>query len=102
MNHPYLASVPSEWLQRLVDVPQTEEARTEALTLMNIKLNLVTPRNGEPVIAAIPLRVPGPLRFKLAPASELRGLMTISAGLLPRATTREASGQRGEVVHESR
>ena len=53
MNHPYPASVPSEWLQRLVDVPQTEEARTEALTLMNIKLNLVTPRNGEPVIAAI-------------------------------------------------
>lgn len=36
-----------------IDVPQTEEARTEALTLMNIKLNLVTPRNGEPVIAAI-------------------------------------------------
>lgn len=36
-----------------LDVPQTEEARTEALTLMSIKLNLVTPRNGEPVIAAI-------------------------------------------------
>ncbi|KLO17495.1 beta and beta-prime subunits of DNA dependent RNA-polymerase [Schizopora paradoxa] len=34
-------------------VPQTEEARTEALELMNIKLNLITPRNGEPVIAAI-------------------------------------------------
>ncbi|KAL5530725.1 RPO31 [Sanghuangporus sanghuang] len=36
-----------------IHIPQTEEARTEALTLMNIKLNLVTPRNGEPVIAAI-------------------------------------------------
>jgi DNA-directed RNA polymerase III subunit RPC1 len=36
-----------------LDVPQTEEARTEALELMNVKLNLVTPRNGEPVIAAI-------------------------------------------------
>lgn len=35
------------------DVPQTEEARTEALELMNVKHNLVTPRNGEPVIAAI-------------------------------------------------
>ena len=35
------------------DVPQTEEARTEALELMNVKRNLVTPRNGEPVIAAI-------------------------------------------------
>ena len=35
------------------DVPQTEEARTEALELMSVKNNLVTPRNGEPVIAAI-------------------------------------------------
>ncbi|SHO79390.1 RNA polymerase III largest subunit C160 [Malassezia sympodialis ATCC 42132] len=34
-------------------VPQTEEARTEALTLMGVKHNLVTPRNGEPIIAAI-------------------------------------------------
>ncbi|EIM85461.1 beta and beta-prime subunits of DNA dependent RNA-polymerase [Stereum hirsutum FP-91666 SS1] len=34
-------------------VPQTEEARTEALELMNVKHNMVTPRNGEPVIAAI-------------------------------------------------
>ncbi|EEB09711.1 DNA-directed RNA polymerase III complex large subunit Rpc1 [Schizosaccharomyces japonicus yFS275] len=33
-------------------VPQTEEARTEALELMGIKNNLVTPRNGEPIIAA--------------------------------------------------
>jgi DNA-directed RNA polymerase III subunit RPC1 len=37
----------------LSDVPQTEEARTEALELMSVKHNLVTPRNGEPVIAAI-------------------------------------------------
>lgn len=35
------------------DVPQTEEARTEALTLMSVSENLVTPRNGDPVIAAI-------------------------------------------------
>ena len=34
-------------------VPQTEEARTEAMTLMGVKYNLVTPRNGEPIIAAI-------------------------------------------------
>ncbi|CAD6948305.1 unnamed protein product, partial [Tilletia laevis] len=34
-------------------VPQTEEARTEATTLMGVKHNLVTPKNGEPVIAAI-------------------------------------------------
>ncbi|KIM21606.1 hypothetical protein M408DRAFT_18355 [Serendipita vermifera MAFF 305830] len=33
-------------------VPQTEEARTEALQLMNVQYNLVTPKNGEPVIAA--------------------------------------------------
>jgi DNA-directed RNA polymerase III subunit RPC1 len=38
---------------RFIDVPQTEEARTEALELMNVKLNMVTPRNGEPIIAAI-------------------------------------------------
>ncbi len=34
-------------------VPQTEEARTEATVLMGVKHNLVTPRNGEPIIAAI-------------------------------------------------
>ncbi|KAK0536264.1 DNA-directed RNA polymerase III subunit C1 (rpo31) [Tilletia horrida] len=34
-------------------VPQTEEARTEATILMGVKHNLVTPKNGEPVIAAI-------------------------------------------------
>lgn len=39
-------------LTAMSDVPQTEEARAEALQLMNVKLNLVTPKNGEPVIAA--------------------------------------------------
>lgn len=34
-------------------VPQTEEARAEARQLMGVKANLVTPRNGEPLIAAI-------------------------------------------------
>jgi len=34
-------------------VLQTEEARMEALELMGVKNNLVTPRSGEPVIAAI-------------------------------------------------
>jgi DNA-directed RNA polymerase III subunit RPC1 len=33
-------------------VPQTEEARAEAEFLMGVKSNLVTPRNGEPLIAA--------------------------------------------------
>ncbi|KAJ3315902.1 hypothetical protein HDV04_000109 [Boothiomyces sp. JEL0838] len=33
-------------------VPQTEEARAEAVELMGVKSNLVTPRNGEPLIAA--------------------------------------------------
>ncbi|GJQ08774.1 hypothetical protein GpartN1_g565.t1 [Galdieria partita] len=33
-------------------VPQTEEARAEAATLMCVQENLVTPRNGEPLIAA--------------------------------------------------
>ncbi|KAK3709098.1 DNA-directed RNA polymerase III subunit C1 (rpo31) [Vermiconidia calcicola] len=34
-------------------VPQTEEARTEALELMGVKHNLATPKNGAPIIAAI-------------------------------------------------
>lgn len=33
-------------------VPQTEEARTEAISLMGVKHNLVTPQSGEPIIAA--------------------------------------------------
>ncbi|KAI6655586.1 DNA-directed RNA polymerase III subunit RPC1 [Oopsacas minuta] len=34
-------------------LPQSEEAKAEALALMGVKCNLVTPRNGEPLIAAI-------------------------------------------------
>lgn len=34
-------------------LPQTEEAKAEALTLMGSKSNIITPRNGEPLIAAI-------------------------------------------------
>ncbi|ORY11690.1 DNA-directed RNA polymerase III subunit RPC1 [Clohesyomyces aquaticus] len=34
-------------------VPQTEEARTEAIELMGVKYNLATPKNGTPIIAAI-------------------------------------------------
>ena len=34
-------------------VPQTEEARTEARQLMGVKHNIVTPKNGEPIISAI-------------------------------------------------
>ena len=33
-------------------VPQTEEARTEAVELMGVKHNLATPKNGEPIISA--------------------------------------------------
>lgn len=33
-------------------LPQTEEARTEAKLLMGVKNNLITPRNGEPLVAA--------------------------------------------------
>ncbi|KAF4974565.1 hypothetical protein FZEAL_8537 [Fusarium zealandicum] len=35
-----------------IHVPQTEEARAEAINLMGVKHNLITPRNGEPIIAA--------------------------------------------------
>lgn len=34
-------------------VPQTEEARAEALQLMGVKNNLATPKNGEPIISSI-------------------------------------------------
>jgi DNA-directed RNA polymerase III subunit RPC1 len=34
-------------------VPQTEEARVEAIELMGVKHNLLTPKNGEPIIGAI-------------------------------------------------
>ncbi|EFA78358.1 RNA polymerase III [Heterostelium album PN500] len=33
-------------------LPQTEEARAEALILMGVTNNLITPRNGEPLVAA--------------------------------------------------
>nr|ALK02051.1 RNA polymerase III largest subunit [Starmerella magnoliae] len=33
-------------------VPQTEEARTEAMALMGVKHNIVSPRSGAPIIAA--------------------------------------------------
>ena len=36
-----------------IHVPQTEEARTEAIELMGVKHNLATPKNGEPIISAI-------------------------------------------------
>lgn len=38
-----------EWI---ADVPQTEESRAEAAELMLSKNNLVTPKSGEPIIAA--------------------------------------------------
>jgi DNA-directed RNA polymerase III subunit RPC1 len=34
-------------------VPQTQEARAEAAELMAVRKNLVTPRSGEPLVAAI-------------------------------------------------
>ncbi|XP_055932368.1 DNA-directed RNA polymerase III subunit RPC1-like [Argiope bruennichi] len=36
-----------------IHLPQTEEARAEALQLMGVSSNLVTPRNGDPLVAAI-------------------------------------------------
>lgn len=35
-----------------IHVPQTEEARAEAMCLMGVKYNLLTPKNGEPIISA--------------------------------------------------
>lgn len=36
-----------------IHVPQTDEARTEAFELMGVKHNIVTPKNGAPIIAPI-------------------------------------------------
>jgi len=35
-----------------IHVPQTEEARTEAISLMGVKYNITTPKDGTPIIAA--------------------------------------------------
>uniref|UniRef100_A0A183GQP4 DNA-directed RNA polymerase subunit n=1 Tax=Heligmosomoides polygyrus TaxID=6339 RepID=A0A183GQP4_HELPZ len=43
-------------------VPQTYEARAEASLLMGVKSNLITPRSGEPLIAAIQVGAP-PLKL---------------------------------------
>ena len=54
----YLFLIPSPLFFRLLGdemnmhLPQTEEAKAEAEELMCITNNLVTPRNGEPLVAA--------------------------------------------------
>ncbi|CAE6465940.1 unnamed protein product [Rhizoctonia solani] len=50
---PYGADFDGDEMNLHSDVPQTEEARTEAFILMNVRQNIVTPRNGEPIISAI-------------------------------------------------
>ena len=39
-------------------VPQTQEARTEAYTLMGVLANLCTPKNGDILVAATQARTP--------------------------------------------
>ena len=36
-----------------VHLPQTNEARSEAMVLMGVKFNTLTPRSGEPLVASI-------------------------------------------------
>lgn len=38
-------------------LPQTYEAKAEASLLMGVKSNLITPRSGEPLIAAIQVKI---------------------------------------------
>lgn len=45
-------------------LPQTEEAKAEAMVLMGVKANLITPRNGELLIAAIQDFITGHCSFK--------------------------------------
>lgn len=49
--HPYNADFDGDEMN--IHVPQTEEARAEALQLMGVRENLVTPKNGKPIIGAI-------------------------------------------------
>ena len=51
MCNPYNADFDGDEMN--LHVPQTEEARAEAIQLMGVKNNLCTPKNGEPIIAAI-------------------------------------------------
>ncbi|CAE7102077.1 unnamed protein product, partial [Rhizoctonia solani] len=54
LRMPFLPpDLPTRLNHRYADVPQTEEARAEAFILMNVRQNIVTPRNGEPIISAI-------------------------------------------------
>ncbi|RJE23144.1 DNA-directed RNA polymerase [Aspergillus sclerotialis] len=49
--HPYNADFDGDEMN--IHIPQTEEARAEALELMGVRGNLVTPKNGKPIIGAI-------------------------------------------------
>jgi len=44
--HPFTCS------QMNLHLPQTEEARAEASLLMDVRINMITPRSGEPLVAA--------------------------------------------------
>lgn len=50
-------------------VPQTYEARAEASLLMGVKSNLITPRSGEPLIAAIQVYLQCSTKFYLGATS---------------------------------
>lgn len=55
---PCCFSLPAR-LQMNLHLPQTEEARAEAATLMDVRENLITPRSGEPLVAATQVRTAG-------------------------------------------
>ena len=69
-------------------VPQTEEARTEALQLMGVKNNIVTPKNGEPIISAIQDFVTASfLLTSLDNFYDKKTFVTICVGMLEPETT---------------
>ena len=69
-------------------VPQTEEARTEAMQLMGVKHNIVTPKNGEPIISAIQDFVTASfLLSSLDRFYDKKTFVTICAGMLESDTT---------------
>jgi DNA-directed RNA polymerase beta' subunit len=66
---------------------KTEEARAEALVLMGNKANLVTPRNGELMIAATQVRVKRPFKIYMLTMGNKANLVTPRNGELMIAAT---------------
>uniref|UniRef100_A0A0N4Z3L6 DNA-directed RNA polymerase subunit n=1 Tax=Parastrongyloides trichosuri TaxID=131310 RepID=A0A0N4Z3L6_PARTI len=77
-------------------LPQTYEAKAEAATLMGVKYNLITPRSGEPLIAAIQDFITGAYllthKDTFLPRSEVQ---RFAASLIDITSFKDYNGRRG-------